>query len=134
MAKWTGPRQLSPLQGEQAITCFPGLNHCIYLALVIRPRRVRRFPIRGPKWPKKHSPGFTLGNSSSRHGPEGARYGENRLRTFERDLMRISSPFRAKPLFRLTHGKPWAMLSCPFRAYDRRSTHTSGQETSQNLR
>jgi hypothetical protein len=30
--------------------------------------------------------------------------------------MRISSPFRAKRLFRLTHGKPWARLSCSFGA------------------
>ena len=36
----------------------------------------------------------------------------------------ILSPFRAKRLFRLTQGKPWAKLSCPFGAhfgqYDRR--------------
>jgi hypothetical protein len=29
-------------------------------------------PIRGPKWPKKQSPGFTLGNSPIRISPEGA--------------------------------------------------------------
>ena len=45
--------------------------------------------------------------------PEGAiRYGENRLRTFEPDRVRISSPFRAKRFYRLTQGKPWAKLSC----------------------
>jgi hypothetical protein len=52
-----------------------------------------------------------------RIGPEWAtRYGENPLRTFEPDCVRISSPFRAKRLFWLTQGKPWAMLSCPFGA------------------
>jgi hypothetical protein len=30
--------------------------------------------------------------------------------------LRISSPFRAKRLFWLTQGKPWAKLSCPFGA------------------
>jgi hypothetical protein len=64
--------------------------------------------------------GFTLGNSPTRISPEGAsRCGENRLRTFEPDSVRISSPFiRAKRFFRLTPGKPWAglKLSCPFRA------------------
>jgi hypothetical protein len=47
--------------------------------------------------------------------PEGAgRYGENRLRAFQPDRLHISSPFRANRLFRLTQGKPWAELSCPF--------------------
>jgi hypothetical protein len=72
------------------------------------------FPIRGPKWPRKHSPGFTLGNSPGRIGPEGAtRYVENRLQTFELDRRRISGPYRAKRLYGLTQGKPWAKLSCP---------------------
>jgi hypothetical protein len=51
--------------------------------------------------------------------PEGAgKYGGNRLRTSELDRVRISSPFsfRAKRLFRLTQGKSWAKLSCPFGA------------------
>ena len=53
----------------------------------------------------------------TRISPEGAtRYGGNRLRTFELNRVRISSPFRAKRLFRLTQGKPWAKLSCPFGA------------------
>jgi hypothetical protein len=53
----------------------------------------------------------------TRISPEGAtRYGENRLQTFEPDRVRVSSPFRAKHLFRLTQGKPWANLSCPFEA------------------
>ena len=40
---------------------------------------------------------------TTRISPEGAaKCGENRLR-----------PFRAKRLFRLTQGKPWAKLSCP---------------------
>ena len=56
-----------------------------------------------------------MGNSPSRISPEGVtRYGDNRLRTFEPDRVRNSSPFRAKRLFRLTQGKPWAKLSCPF--------------------
>jgi hypothetical protein len=55
--------------------------------------------------------------SPTRISPEGAtRYGENRFRTLEPDRVRISSPFRAKRLFRLTQGKPWAKLSCPFGA------------------
>jgi hypothetical protein len=46
---------------------------------------------------------------------EGAgRYGENRLQAFEPDRVHIASPFRANRLFRLTQGKPWAKLSCPF--------------------
>jgi hypothetical protein len=49
--------------------------------------------------------------------PEGAaRYGGNRLRTSGLERVHISSPFRAKRLFRLTQGKPWAKLSCPFGA------------------
>jgi hypothetical protein len=48
--------------------------------------------------------------------PEGAgRYGGNRLRTYGLDRVH-SSPFRAKRLFRLTQGKPWAKFSCPFGA------------------
>ena len=54
-----------------------------------------------------------------------AKCGENRFQTLEQDRMRISSPFRAKRLFCLTQGKPWAKLSCPFgavlRPYDLRS-------------
>ena len=50
-------------------------------------------------------------------GPEGAtRPGENRLRTFEPHRVCSSCPFRAKRLFRLTQGKPWAKVSCPFGA------------------
>jgi hypothetical protein len=61
--------------------------------------------------------------------PEGAdKYGENRLRTFEPDRVRISSLFRAKAYFRLTQGKPWAVLSCPFGAAP------SGQEFRSPLR
>jgi hypothetical protein len=39
---------------------------CMCLARAIR-------PIRGPKWPKECSPGFTLGSSPTRISPEGAR-------------------------------------------------------------
>jgi hypothetical protein len=53
----------------------------------------------------------------TRISPEGAtRHGENRLQAFKPDRERISSPFRAKRLFRLTQGKPWAKVSCPFGA------------------
>ena len=96
------------------------------------PKGVWTFPIRGPKPPRQqpqglpwvsslarrarpegpgeHSPGFTLGNSPPPElSPEGAiRYG-----------VRIPSPFRAKRLYRLTQGKPWAKLSCPFGAGSR---------------
>jgi hypothetical protein len=52
--------------------------------------------------------GVSLGNPPNRISPEGlTKYGTNRLRTFEPDRMRISSPFREKPLFRLTRGKPY---------------------------
>jgi hypothetical protein len=72
------------------------------------------FPICGPKWPIKHSPGFTLGNSPTRISPEGAtRYGENRLRTFEPNRVRISSPFRALRLFRLTRVNPGLCFIAP---------------------
>jgi hypothetical protein len=42
--------------------------------------------------------------------------GQNRLGTFELDRRRLPSPFRAKRLFCLTQGKPWAKFSCPFGA------------------
>jgi hypothetical protein len=53
----------------------------IYALSVIR-------PIRGPKWPKERSPGFTRGLPwvvlPTRISPEGAmRHGDNRLGTFE---------------------------------------------------
>jgi hypothetical protein len=58
-----------------------------------------RIPICGPKWPKKHSPGFYPVNSPTGMSPEGVgKYGVNRLRTSELDRVRISSPFRAKRL------------------------------------
>jgi hypothetical protein len=89
-------------------------------------------PILGPKWPQKHSPGVTLGNHPTRMSPEGAiRYGENGLRTFPPDRVRISSPFRAKRLFWLTQGKPWAKLSCPFGAGP--SGRTTGLDTYETL-
>ena len=51
-------------------------------------------------------------------GHEGAGSdGGNRLRTFDPDRVHVSSPFRAKRLFWLTQGKPWAKLSCPFGAW-----------------
>ena len=54
----------------------------------------------------------------ARSGQESIAQGaaENRLRTFLGDRVRISSPFRAKRSYRLTQGKPWAKLSCPFGA------------------
>jgi hypothetical protein len=56
-------------------------------------------------------------NSPTGVSPEGAdRCGGSRLRTFEQDRVCISSPFRAKHVFRITQGKPWAKLSCPFGA------------------
>jgi len=48
----------------------------------------------------------------NRISPEGA----TRYRTFAPDRVNVSSPFRAKRLFWLTQGKPWAKLSCPFGA------------------
>jgi hypothetical protein len=66
---------------------------------------------------KSIAQGLPWVNSLSGMSPEGAgRYGENWLRAFEPDCVHISSPFSAKRLFRLTQGKPWAKLSCPFGA------------------
>jgi hypothetical protein len=66
---------------------------------------------------KSIAQGLPWVNSPSGMSPEGAgRYGEKWLRTFEPDRVHISSPFRANRLFRLTQGKPWANLSCPFGA------------------
>jgi hypothetical protein len=66
---------------------------------------------------KSIAQGLPWVNSPMAMSPEGAgRYGGNRLRTSERYRVQISSPFRAKPYFRPTQGKPWAKLSCPFGA------------------
>jgi hypothetical protein len=79
------------------------------------------------KRPREHSPRFTLGNSPARISPEGAtRHGENRLRTFEPDRMRISSPFRAKRLFRVTQGKPWYVFSADYMARRRQDSLAQG--------
>ena len=71
----------------------------------------------GPKGQGSIAQGLLWVNFPTRISPEGAaKYGENRLRRFEPDRVRISSPFRAKRLFLPTQGKPWAKLSCPFGA------------------
>jgi hypothetical protein len=36
-----------------------------YVFTVMRPEGVWAFPLRGPKWPRKHSPVFALGDSPS---------------------------------------------------------------------
>jgi hypothetical protein len=70
-----------------------------------------------PKGLKSMAQGLPWVNSPNAISPEKAsRYGRNWLRTSGLDRGHISSPFRAKHLFRLTQGKPWAMLSWPFRA------------------
>ena len=61
-----------------------------------------------PEWPRKFSQGFpgeTPSPCISFEGTELARIGSP---IFEPDRLRISSPFRAQRLFRLTQGKPWA--------------------------
>jgi hypothetical protein len=42
-----------------------------------------------------------------------SRYGENRLRTFEPDRVRITSSFRAKRIFRLTQVNPGLSFLAP---------------------
>jgi hypothetical protein len=65
---------------------------------------------------KSIAQGLPWVDSPTGMSPEGAgRYGGNRLRTYGLDRVH-SSPFRAKRLFRLTQGKPWAKFSCPFGA------------------
>jgi hypothetical protein len=67
----------------------------------------------------------------TRISPEGAtRYGENRCRIFEPDRVLVSSPFRAKRLYRLTQGKPWAKLSWPVGPKTRRYPHPSSRHIS----
>ena len=71
----------------------------------------------GPKGHESIAQGSPWVISPHRIGPEGAtRYGENRLRTFEPNYARISSPFRAKRLFWLTQGKPWVNPGLSFLA------------------
>jgi hypothetical protein len=66
---------------------------------------------------KSIAQGLPWVNSPGGMSFEGAgRHSENRLQAFEPDRVHISSPFRADRLFRLTQGKPWAKLSCPFGA------------------
>jgi hypothetical protein len=70
--------------------------------------------IRGPKWPKERSPGFTLGDSPHPNSPEGAtRYGDNRLGTFEPDRVRVSGPF-SQTGRRTQHRGSNPELSTPF--------------------
>jgi hypothetical protein len=108
-----------------------GTSMCLALVIGPKGRAIWTFPICGPKRPREHSPGFTLGNSRTRISPEGAaRCGENRLRTFEPDPVRIRSPFRVKRLFWLTQGEPWAKLSCPFGADP--TGHMTGAEQIRN--
>jgi hypothetical protein len=76
--------------------------------------RKEHFQLRGPKWPRKHSPGLPWVIPPQPISPEGATgYGEKLAPNLELDLVRSPSPFRAKRLFQLSQGKPWAKLSCP---------------------
>jgi hypothetical protein len=98
----------------------PGLKTCMCLASVIRRRFLRfgGFQSVARSGQKSIAQGLPWVNSPTGMSPEGAgRYGGNWLRTSGLDRLHIfSSPFRAKRLFRLTQGKPWAKLSCPFGA------------------
>jgi hypothetical protein len=72
------------------------------------PRRVIR-TIRGPKWPKERSPGFTLGGSPHPNSPEGAtRYGDNRPERLNRIACAFPAPSASgrNVYLRLTQGKP----------------------------
>src|ERR1700722_4479760 len=70
-----------------------------------------------PEGARKLSPGFTLGNFPTRISPEGAtRYDRESPPNLLIGSRPASGPFRAKRLFPLTEGKPWAKLSCPFGA------------------
>jgi hypothetical protein len=98
------------------------LRACICLASSIRHEGLgETFESAGPKRPKEHSPGFTPGlpwvSPPTGISPEGAaRYCENRLRTFAPDRGRVLAPSGRNVYFTPTQGKPWAKLSCPFRA------------------
>jgi hypothetical protein len=81
------------------------------------PREIERFQAMARSGQESIAQGLPWVIPPTRIGPEGAtRSGENRVQTFEPDCVRVSSPFRAKRLFWLTQGKPWAKLSCPFGA------------------
>jgi hypothetical protein len=106
--------------------------------------------IRGPKWPKEHSPGFTQGlpwvDSSTEPSPEGAGADIGSKRS-ERIACRfwplqhlqpggpgviherrnVVAPCEGKRLFSVTQGKPWAELFCPCGA--RRPVRTALQAT-----
>ena len=65
-----------------------------------------------PEGAEELSPGFTLGFWFNAGGPEGAPAKEA-----SRNISRnAGGPFRAKRLFPLTQGKPWAKFFSPFGA------------------
>jgi hypothetical protein len=83
------------------------------------------FPICGPKFPKKPSPGFTLEIPPIRISPEG---GASFARISSEPLNRVSFPSQAPSgqnvYFRLTQDKPWAKLSSPFGAALEATAHS----------
>jgi hypothetical protein len=44
---------------DPAVSFYPVAP--IQVTAVMRPEKIRKLPIHGPKRPRKHSPGFTLG-------------------------------------------------------------------------
>ena len=99
-------------------------GNCCELVVLITPHERRpgvwKFPIRGPKWPKELSPGFTLGSCPP---PELALKGPCDTAIIDSDpLNRIACAFLAPSgrnvYFGLTQGKPWAKLFWPLRATD----------------
>jgi hypothetical protein len=71
----------------------------------------------GPKGHGRIAQGLPWVIAPIRISPEGATsFGKNRIRIVKPHCVGISSPFRAKRLYRLTQGKPWAKLSYPFGA------------------
>jgi hypothetical protein len=84
-------------------------THNLHMCLGSHPKELGRFHSVA-----RSGQGLPWEIPSTRISPEGAiGYGEKRLPTFESDRVRSTSPFRAKRLFRLTQGEPWAKLSCP---------------------
>jgi hypothetical protein len=98
------------------------------LAPVIRPEGP------APKGQESIAQGLPWVIPPTRISPEGAnRHGENWLRTFELDRVHSPSPFRANRLFRLTQGKPWAMLSWPLRATERKRPNSIGLNDAKHI-
>jgi hypothetical protein len=96
----------SPFRARRGLTPIPRVNPGMCSA-PYGPREFGCFQSVARSGQESIAQGLPWVIPPTRISPEGAtRYGENRLRTFERDRMLVSSPFRAKRIFLLTQGKP----------------------------